>query len=1249
MEPDAAVSVAATLSRRITFASHQNSVPVIRDLTLHNTSEHNFEDLTLELLSDPTFVTPRTWSIDRLRADSDIHITDRDVSLNGQLLSDLTEAIKSDLIFTLRHGDDVLFVERHPVELLARHEWGGIDHMPELLAAFVTPNDPAVDAVLKSASEVLRRAGKPSAIDGYQSRSRKRVWELASAIWSAVCSLELDYALPPASFERSGQKIRLPSMIKESGRATCLDTVLLFAAAFEQAGFNPVVVFTEGHAIVGLWLQPEEFTSVITDEASALRKRIQLKELVMMETTLAAQQRWPAFSVAIDRGARNLAEEVEKSFLLAVDIRRARMQRIRPLPLSGRPAVGVEVEESEPLAGSLEEAPDLPDFDIETGVEREEDEKPETRLARWQRRLLDLSLRNRLLNFKATKKSIKLFCPEPPLLEDKLADGRRIKIVSAPKLSDSAAGRSDEIYLDRTGEHLDDAYARDALERNEVIVDLEKRELEARLVELYRTARSDMQEGGANTLYLALGFLVWRRDDKDERRFRAPLVLVPVILERKSVRSGVRMVLHDDEPRFNTTLLEMLRQDFNLDIRGFDDALPEDEHGVDVWGIWNQVRRDVRDVEGFEVVEDVVLSTFSFAKYLMWKDLVDRTDQLKESSVVRHLIDTPRDPYASDIPFPDPRVLDRDHSPGELFTPLSADSSQLSSVVACARGKNFVLIGPPGTGKSQTIANMIAHNLAEGRTVLFVSEKIAALNVVYRRLRDVGLGEFCLELHSNKAKKLDVLSQLGSAWDAHGDVSRDEWRREAERLKSTRDSLNIFVEHLHRRHRNGLTIYYAMGRIVVDPDTPDIQLNWPSSDVHDVEALDRLHDIAKRIDINANEVGGISEIGFQTVHTEDWSPGWQRELIATARGLAGKARDFEACMGRLIDAAQITIASPSLDQIQSLARLADAITKAHGRNLSYALKIDAIETMECIERGLTLIEDYREAEGQLSCEYSEQAWRQLPIDILSTTWLEAQSTWWPRSMVLRGRVLKELVKVGGALEKPQCWQDLRRLSGMRDLGTEIDHLKPLEAKVPSWSGFSTHVASARSELETARQLRDTIAVIGEDADSLIEIRDSIQRLITDANVLLSPEGAVGRACAAFLEGWRRLEGALQEYSVKAGADARETIVPDPGDAWLDSVIGAADSVVAGEGRLNAWCAWRRTRLEAIDAGLLSLVDALETGLIPAGDTEQALETAYCRWWVDAVVENDDVLRTFVPAEHENRIEEFRGLCQNNWA
>src|SRR5690606_35845809 len=109
--------------------------------------------------------------------------------------------------------------------------------------------------------------------------------------------------------------------------------------------------------------------------------------------------------------------------------------------------------------------------------------------------------------------------------------------------------------------------------------------------------------------------------------------------------------------------------------------------------------------------------------------------------------------------------------------------------VAGAAGKNFVMIGPPGTGKSQTISNMIAHNLGLGRTVLFVSEKVAALNVVYRRLRDNGLGEFCLELHSNKARKLDVIRQLGEAWDARGKLSEAEWTHKTHKLKMLRDEL----------------------------------------------------------------------------------------------------------------------------------------------------------------------------------------------------------------------------------------------------------------------------------------------------------------------------------------------------------------------------------------------------------------------------------------------------------------------------
>lgn len=216
----------------------------------------------------------------------------------------------------------------------------------------------------------------------------------------------------------------------------------------------------------------------------------------------------------------------------------------------------------------------------------------------------------------------------------------------------------------------------------------------------------------------------------------------------------------------------------------------------------------VKDIKGWEVTEDVVLSMFSFAKYLMWKDLAERSEQLRENPVVRHLLDTPRDAYPPGTPFPQVRELDQHFPPEQVFCPLPADSSQLSAVLAASQGKDFVLIGPPGTGKSQTIANLIAQSLAQGRRVLFVSEKIAALDVVYRRLREIGLGEFCLELHSSKARKLDVLAQLQSAWSSSGQADAEQWRAEADKLKHLRDALNVYVERLHQRRRNGLGVGY---------------------------------------------------------------------------------------------------------------------------------------------------------------------------------------------------------------------------------------------------------------------------------------------------------------------------------------------------------------------------------------------------------------------------------------------------------
>lgn len=194
---------------------------------------------------------------------------------------------------------------------------------------------------------------------------------------------------------------------------------------------------------------------------------------------------------------------------------------------------------------------------------------------------------------------------------------------------------------------------------------------------------------------MAVGFLRWKKSPNDERAYRAPLLLLPITLSRKSANSNYFLSHHEDDVVFNQTLLEFLERDFGLTIPALRGKLPEDHSGLDIKQIFSLVQHAVRDAPGFEVVEEIAISTFSFAKYLMWKDLVDRTDSLKNNRLVKHLLDNPTEPFRDGTgDFPTPETIDQRVDPATLFTPLPADSSQLAAIVAAEAGKDFVIIGP---------------------------------------------------------------------------------------------------------------------------------------------------------------------------------------------------------------------------------------------------------------------------------------------------------------------------------------------------------------------------------------------------------------------------------------------------------------------------------------------------------------------------------------------------------------------------
>lgn len=1224
-----------SLAPQVNFASHQNSIPVIREIEIRNPAPHALTDLTLQLTASPAFLTPKSWTIDRISPNDNLYIVDRDTNLDGQYLLSLTEAIQGEVHFNLLSSTgETLHTQSHTIEVLARNEWGGYNNSPELLAAFSMPNDPIIDQLLRSTSDLLRQTGEEPTLLSYDQATPERIWLQASATWTALLNLKLDYALPPSSFEQGGQKIRTPSDIHKTRRATCLDTTMLLASIFEQMHLHPIVILEQGHAFLGLWLIEDTFNHAYTEELHPLRTRVQLKEIIVLETTFLPQGH--TFDAALQHAQNNLMNNDHK-FIGAIDIRRARDARIRPLTFINTPISALaDINTQSPSSTTtvLRPGADIhrPDATWEatpTG--------PGGRLGQWQRRLLDLSLRNPLLSMRTNRLTIPLIAPDPGKLEDLLAAGKNFSIESA--FDNTARDRA--IHSHRTGEHLDDQIALAALNKGILYVPEEPNRLDSTLVNLYRRARNDLEEGGSNTLYLAIGVLHWQRTGIASRTYRAPLILMPVNMTRKSVRSGVRLTLNDDEPRFNTTLLEMLRQDFELDITGLDGDLPSDESGTDITAILTHVRENIKDIPGFEVRNEVILGIFSFAKYLMWKDLVDRTDDLKRNRVVEHLIERPGETFIEDTSFVSPAELDQTVPPQTLYTPLSSDSSQLAAVIAGAAGKNFVMIGPPGTGKSQTIANMIAHNLGLGRTVLFVSEKAAALDVVYRRLREQGLGDFCLELHSNKARKLDVITQLGKAWQANPQPIDDQWNHTTEKYKQIRDKLNTYVNTLHHTHTPGFSIRTAISLAAANPDTPTVPLQFPHTDSHNSTTYEELLKIGDRIDLNLKQVGELPNHPLSLIRTKTWTQAWQSQLLQQAKDFADASQTYMQYHNALLQRYHIPPQPITHAFMNTIASLAELLPRCHGHSLEFAFSDKLSTITESVQKLSQNITEFKTTEAKLSCPYNRDRYLQADLTPATQLWQKSITSWWLPRILNAGKCRKYLILQVGASQKPDPGNDLFLLEKLQQIHTNIQDCATHLSSLKGWAGLQSDIEQLNTIVHLANKLRDLSITLTSDPGKLLLIRQSIRQTVVDANDLLHETGPLTLECKAWLTAWKNFQQQLSNFATTINQQPDHLI--NQADINLNPFTQIHQIIQPMERRLHAWCAWQRVRDEALDAQLHPLIQQLEDGTLQPGNTRHIIAVNYARWWSGRIIDETPLLRDFVSIEHEQKIVNFSHL------
>lgn len=1229
--------------RTIGYAAIQNNVPVVRALSLQNNGPEPLVDVEVVLRCAPAFAVGLKLKFERIMPGESRRISPIDLAPNHEYLSRLDEAERASIFATASSHDKLIAEVSTDIEVLAYDQWAGTQSLPELLAAFCMPNSRVVDSIIANASTLLRDAPGDFSMNGYQSKNREKVWKQVSAVYSAILGEQLHYSNPPASFGTDGQKIRTPERILDGRVATCLDTAMLFASCFEQAGLHPVVLFKEGHAWVGVWLIETSFPTAVVDDAQSVRKRVKSGEFMAFETTGAASGQPPSL-----RWATTAAEEYlgdDGGFLYAVDIRRAREVQIRPLP--SRSALA----EAAPLSAhasypSIEEMPALPPLDpaVIPAGETEVPDTPEGRLSRWKSKLLDLTLRNRLLNFKPAKSNLRVICPDPCAFEDSLSDGKEFKIRALPPVMAGNDARDSATFTARTATTPLDAIAADALSRREIIVDATEEALDGRLLEIFRAAGTSLEEGGANTLFLAFGILQWQEDKDAEAHHLAPILLIPVTLTRQSVRSGFRLIRHDDDALVNPTLVQKLWQDFDLKLPSFD-VLPLDEKGIDVGKILQIFRLHVSELKGWEVKDEVHLGIFSFAKYLMWKDLQDRQKQLMQSPVVAHLINNPGKAFAdSEIGYA-ASTLDETYRPQDLFAPLLSDSSQLRAICAASDGTNLVVEGPPGTGKSQTITNLIAHLLASGKTVLFVSEKMAALEVVHRRLNSLGLGAFCFELHSSKAKKSDVLKQLGAALDAGGSRTVKDWEIEAERLSSLRQELNSLAQALHRVYPNDLTVYGAIGLCVQYGDTRPAAMNWADLNAHTRTELVGLRQLSRRMASLGAQIPDMSAHPLSAIRKTNWTPTWQQTLLDAANEMSRLANVLQDAAAPILNRIGLADLGLSLEEFAALDQLADILI------LAPKIPVGVTRTAHDEESRLKLaflvqhgrIRDL--AWDSLGSAFRDEV-ASLNAAELKLQWLDAQTSWWPRKWFAKRTVLNRLrlYRNDGTRPAEDSLPDF--IASLARVNAEDQVLQSMAADARNllqegFIGENTDWSTVAKSAEWASAFADVVYRLGGgDSAVLMALRTNLQVLVTEERGLLNANAAVGGALFRYRNAYR--DFVAHSEALTATGECGKTLGLD---ANASGVIPRLMSMLQGwqtaARQLQPWSLWQRVRADAIAQSLMGLVGPLEAGEVAMTDAAEFFEYSYQCWWLKKAVDNEPVLCMFSTADHERKIGEFR--------
>jgi hypothetical protein len=885
------------------LALEASRVPPVAGVRLESSMDAALRELTVELALSGNEVGSRlrsttyTGRIDMLRGRQSALLDDVRASVGPHVLATINAPTAARWWLEVRRKDEVLLRTFEDVTVLPPSSWLGHRGPRLAAAAFVQPDDPVV------AELVLEAA------DGADPEDPRPASERAlDALLGSLRGYEV------TSDQPARDRVFGPRRVFANGGSP-LEVALLLAATLEHAGLDALLLEGKAGPAVAVWGSQGRPSLTETDDPELLRRALRGGLLTLVDAT------------TLDRVGESWLEGDDDTTLWAIDLTGARAEGVVPLP-------GAVLDEH------LEA---LPDGEVGQARQRLLDRAALSdnsrrrrgafaaqlsrnmaaadvppRVQGWKNRLLDLTLRNPLLNFRTRSSTVPLIVDDLGGLEDALSSGTILQLVARPPAP-------------RPGQPVPpvDAFMQDAaFASGRVYADLTEARLPKSATSAWRTARTMMDEGGIQAMFLIVGFLKFYEPHRPDVERTAPLLLVPVEMKRK--RNGPwRFRRADREPEFNVALLEYLQREHGIELPGVV-PLPLDGAGIDVNLVLARVERALADshVAGvWQVDRAASIGILAFTRVRMWRDLESRSADLLRHPLVRRLAMADEDlPEQPELPMP--HRLDERWPAAEIFCPMLTDGSQLSAVAAAHAGHSFVLEGPPGTGKSQTITNIIAHSLAHGRSVLFVSQKRAALEVVHDRLARIGLGPLCLELHSSKARKSEFIDQLRQASQFRARRPKRDWDSRAAALQKLIDELSGLPDALHAEREPGRTVADAIiERWSQGPGNPlpcdfdavrGTQIDW-IDDAKD--ALVALVDARSRLRVDPEPLDPIRATDWPLPVREQAS-GELDALVVASDTLAEANRRLSAHLGDLsrLSSDDLDLLGAVLDQVAASPR-----------------------------------------------------------------------------------------------------------------------------------------------------------------------------------------------------------------------------------------------------------------------------------------------------------------------------------------